>query len=172
MKIPEHPKEEKKRIDRECLTDREEERPEKRNVRNRRGSDRILIHRGRNAIDRKTPRRGKNVIRIGQRESPEALFYFETEVCLLKPYLILRQQVCYLKLDPLCGTLRYRSMNLQGVRGLGRRSRWIWYQQINRARFPMKVRKTGLVAYAFLRDTRKTNKRCRFQNISEKRRRE
>ena len=159
MKIPEHSREEKKIIDRECLTDREEERPQKKNVFNRLGSDRILIHGGRNAIDRKTPRRGKNVIRIGQRESSEAFFYFETEVCLLKPYLILRQQVCYLKLDPLCGTLRYRSMNLQGVRGLDRRPRWIWYQQINRAWFPMEVRKTGLAAYTFLSDTRKTSKR-------------
>ena len=74
MKIPEHSREEKKRIDRECLTDREEERPEKRNVRNRLGSDRILIHRERNAIDGKISRRGKNVIRIGQRESSEVPF--------------------------------------------------------------------------------------------------
>ena len=78
MQIPEHSREEKKRIDRECLTDREEERPEKRNVRNRPGSDIILIHRGRHAIDRKTPQRGKNAIRIGQRESPEAFVYVDT----------------------------------------------------------------------------------------------
>ena len=78
MKIPVHFRVEKKRIDRECLTDREEERPEKRNVRNRPGSDIILIHRGRHVIDRKTSQRGKNAIRIGHREYSDAFVYVDT----------------------------------------------------------------------------------------------
>ena len=38
-------------------------------------------------------------------------FCFETEPL----YFFLRQQVCHLKLDPLCSTIRSRFKNLQGV---------------------------------------------------------